>query len=401
MKTAERDPQSYFAIIDSFLKQAELSEREYLMLTSELRRYLTIKLEKGKYVHPMITKFCTDWYREFYRLIGFKDPYKNLKIKSNVEASRILPLLDPISFEDMLKISVKGNQLDYGAVLVINPDITQIEQEFKKFKELAFTLDDSAELKSAIENAKNILFLPDNAGEIIFDIPLLKYLNSKVPKNRIKIAAKETPMLNDVTISELKELGIDQYGTLISTGSNCFGLHEEDVSMDFKRILKNADLIIAKGQAYLEFFTEYNFNNIFNITRIKYPVINEALGMLEPHQNVILSSKRYQETGKSYEYGTLHPKIIKRDNISEFCQKIRNENKTIVTANGSFDIMHLGHIRTLEDAKKQGDVLIVGINSDDSVKKIKGPDRPINDVDKRKNIFTGSILIEEMIVAGI
>lgn len=56
----------------------------------------------------------------------------------------------------------------------------------------------------------------------------------------------------------------------------------------------------------------------------------------------------------------------------------KKEGKKIVFTNGCFDILHLGHITYLEQAKKQGDILIVGVNSDKSVKKLKGNERPIN-----------------------
>jgi len=53
------------------------------------------------------------------------------------------------------------------------------------------------------------------------------------------------------------------------------------------------------------------------------------------------------------------------------------EGKSVVTTNGSYDILHAGHIKSLEESKAQGDVLIVGINSDHSVRQYKSPDRPI------------------------
>lgn len=70
--------------------------------------------------------------------------------------------------------------------------------------------------------------------------------------------------------------------------------------------------------------------------------------------------------------------IIPRDKLSIIIKRLRDEGKTIVTCNGVFDLLHLGHLRFLEEAKSQGDILIVGINSDSSVKLTK-PDRPIND----------------------
>ncbi|MBI3035432.1 D-glycero-beta-D-manno-heptose 1-phosphate adenylyltransferase [Candidatus Woesearchaeota archaeon] len=59
-------------------------------------------------------------------------------------------------------------------------------------------------------------------------------------------------------------------------------------------------------------------------------------------------------------------------------KRLRKQNKKIVTTNGVFDILHLGHVKYLEEAKKLGDVLIVGVNADASVKKFKGDKRPIN-----------------------
>tara|TARA_Y100000310_G_scaffold167610_2_gene167543 strand:+ start:28680 stop:29162 length:483 start_codon:yes stop_codon:yes gene_type:complete len=71
-------------------------------------------------------------------------------------------------------------------------------------------------------------------------------------------------------------------------------------------------------------------------------------------------------------------KIKSRDEIKKIVNILREQNKKIVTTNGSFDILHVGHIQSLVDAKKQGDVLIVGLNSDSSIKQYKSLNRPIN-----------------------
>jgi rfaE bifunctional protein nucleotidyltransferase chain/domain len=61
-----------------------------------------------------------------------------------------------------------------------------------------------------------------------------------------------------------------------------------------------------------------------------------------------------------------------------------NRNKKIVFTNGCFDILHLGHVEYLNEAKALGDVLVIGLNSDESVKRLKGADRPINNERDRK-----------------
>ncbi|SHN52105.1 D-glycero-beta-D-manno-heptose 1-phosphate adenylyltransferase [Desulfovibrio litoralis] len=79
-----------------------------------------------------------------------------------------------------------------------------------------------------------------------------------------------------------------------------------------------------------------------------------------------------------------HPKILSRSQLSDTLETLRKTNKRIVFTNGCFDIIHPGHVDLLERAKKYGDVLILGLNSDDSVRRQnKGPDRPLNSFEVR------------------
>jgi cytidyltransferase-related domain len=79
--------------------------------------------------------------------------------------------------------------------------------------------------------------------------------------------------------------------------------------------------------------------------------------------------------------------ISSRDNLRSILERLRAEGKIIVFTNGCFDIIHVGHIKILFEAKKQGDILIVGINDDDSVKRLKGKDRPILPLSARQVIL--------------
>ena len=69
-------------------------------------------------------------------------------------------------------------------------------------------------------------------------------------------------------------------------------------------------------------------------------------------------------------------KIKARNDLASISKNLKNEGARIVFTNGCFDLLHLGHVRYLREAKKLGDILIVGVNSDDSVTALKGPDRP-------------------------
>ncbi len=89
---------------------------------------------------------------------------------------------------------------------------------------------------------------------------------------------------------------------------------------------------------------------------------------------------------------------ILNDNLSEVIQSYRRQNKKIVFTNGCFDLLHIGHIRYLEEAAALGDVLIVGINSDSSVKKLKGPTRPIQNENDRAEILASLKAVDHTVI---
>ena len=79
--------------------------------------------------------------------------------------------------------------------------------------------------------------------------------------------------------------------------------------------------------------------------------------------------------------------FLLKDNI-EIINRTKAERKKIVFTNGCFDLLHVGHIRYLAQAKKLGDFLIIGLNSDSSVKELKGENRPINSFEDRATLLS-------------
>lgn len=80
-------------------------------------------------------------------------------------------------------------------------------------------------------------------------------------------------------------------------------------------------------------------------------------------------------------------KIKTPDEIRAIVSDLKKKNRTIVFTNGCFDLMHYGHIRYLEEAKKLGDSLVVGLNSDSSVRRIKGDKRPLTQERDRARVL--------------
>lgn len=91
-------------------------------------------------------------------------------------------------------------------------------------------------------------------------------------------------------------------------------------------------------------------------------------------------------------------KIKTLEELKEIIKKLKKQNKKIVTTNGVFDILHLGHVKYLEEAKKLGDVLIVAINSDSSTKQIKGPKRPINNQEARAQVLSALEFVDFIVI---
>jgi rfaE bifunctional protein nucleotidyltransferase chain/domain len=93
-------------------------------------------------------------------------------------------------------------------------------------------------------------------------------------------------------------------------------------------------------------------------------------------------------------------KIVSRTQIKQIVEQLKNSGRKIVFTNGCFDILHIGHLELLEAARQYGDVLIVGLNSDDSVRRLKGSQRPINKEVDRARLLAALTVVDYVVVFG-
>ncbi|HEV2349899.1 MAG TPA: adenylyltransferase/cytidyltransferase family protein [Terriglobia bacterium] len=91
-------------------------------------------------------------------------------------------------------------------------------------------------------------------------------------------------------------------------------------------------------------------------------------------------------------------KIIPRSQVSNLGDRLRGEGRRIVFANGCFDILHVGHVRYLQGAKNQGDVLVVGVNSDRTVRELKGPGRPLLEAGARAELVAALESVDFVVI---
>ena len=90
--------------------------------------------------------------------------------------------------------------------------------------------------------------------------------------------------------------------------------------------------------------------------------------------------------------------VLRRENTAEFVRNLQKSGKTVVATNGCFDILHVGHVRYLQKSKSFGDYLIVLLNSDKSVKLIKGEGRPINNENDRAEILSALSCVDYVVL---
>ena len=97
---------------------------------------------------------------------------------------------------------------------------------------------------------------------------------------------------------------------------------------------------------------------------------------------------------------TAESKIVERTAVAERLRAARSEGKRVVFANGCFDTLHVGHVRYLEGAKREGDLLVVGVNADASVRGLKGTGRPVLDEHARAQLVAGLRMVDYVVIFG-
>ena len=94
----------------------------------------------------------------------------------------------------------------------------------------------------------------------------------------------------------------------------------------------------------------------------------------------------------------IRAKIVTREDLLSRLEGFRKDGRTVGFTNGCFDIIHMGHIDYLNKASALADLLVVGLNSDASVKKIKGPDRPLQVQDSRALVLASMVFIDFVVI---
>ena len=226
-------------------------------------------------------------YRDLYNKAGILDPYAEIKRISTEAALMALPAIDKIveplegyaRFRACLASSIAGNVIDFNTGGHM-PDLENLVEVFNSILTDGFAIDDSEHLWRSLQaRTGKLLFLADNAGEHILDIPLLRLL--KDLGWSVTFIVKGQAMINDVTIEEVRGTEIEKLTQIADTGAWAHGVPIQWVSREFLQLVTESDIVISKGQANIETFPEIQQEtNIetYYITRAKCPHISQAVG---------------------------------------------------------------------------------------------------------------------------
>ncbi len=233
----------------------------------------------GRYIHKLIEEYKGfDIYKEE------KEFYNNLILSIEEDIDHILSSSND-SFLSMLKLIIEGNYIDFG-ISSLNIDHKEVEKNLKKIVEedITFIGIDYSSLKEKIYNAENILYLADNCGEVILDYFFIKRF---LPKEKVIFVVRGENIINDVTLKEVKEIGIDKVvNKIITTGDNAPGVVLKTSSEEFIKEFYVSDLIILKGQGNYEGLSDVNRGNILFFLKVKCDVVAEDL-KVEKFSNVV------------------------------------------------------------------------------------------------------------------
>jgi D-beta-D-heptose 7-phosphate kinase/D-beta-D-heptose 1-phosphate adenosyltransferase len=93
-------------------------------------------------------------------------------------------------------------------------------------------------------------------------------------------------------------------------------------------------------------------------------------------------------------------RVLSQPDAAAFAEQARAAGRRVVFTNGVFDILHPGHVRYLQEARALGDLLIIGLNADASVRANKGPSRPINSEDERAEVLAALACVDAVVIFG-
>lgn len=202
---------------------------------------------------PVIVREINDIQKEMF---GREDDYseakeyynqlmlgKEAEIQKNVDASK-----EPL--KRAIQYAMIGNYIDFGALNTVDEE--QLNKLLSEVSEYNINAGEYNALVGDLSAAGNMVYLTDNCGEIVLDKVLIRQIQKEFPNINITVMVKGGPILNDATMEDATQVGMDKLANVIDNGNNTAGTCVEKLSETAAAILDSADVILSKGQANYE-----------------------------------------------------------------------------------------------------------------------------------------------------
>jgi len=264
---------TYFDCIPCFVRQTleavRFATNDQAVQEQVLRKVLSVASEMDLRTSPPV--MGQRIHRLIRTLTGRDDPYRRVKDKFNRLAlqwyHQLKPRVDNAddAMETAARLAIAGNIIDFGVNSRLDDSSLHDAIDHALTAEIVGSFDT---FREAVGSAENILYLADNAGEIVFD----RLLIEQIPVEKVTVVVKGQPVINDATITDAQTSGLTDLIEVVENGSDAPGTILAECSQEFQRRFERADLVIAKGQGNYETLSDVD-QNIFFMLKVKCPVI--------------------------------------------------------------------------------------------------------------------------------
>jgi D-beta-D-heptose 7-phosphate kinase / D-beta-D-heptose 1-phosphate adenosyltransferase len=246
----------------------------------------------------------------------------------------------------------------------------------------------------ANENNKKLLVDPKGSNYSKYKGAYLLTPNKKEACQATKISIKDNNSLTKALIALKEECDLSY--SLITLSEQGVAIFDSElrihptVAREIFDVTGAGDTVLASLGFALA--SNIDIDEAVKFANLASGVVVGKIGSATATLNEIIEYESSLNKSNSYEH------IKTWDEISSILFELRSKDKKIVFTNGCFDILHIGHIKYLEKAKSYGDILIIGLNSDISVRKLKGKNRPINNQVDRSYILASIEVVDYVII---
>ncbi|MBE2899706.1 hypothetical protein DNK57_02535 [Methanothermobacter thermautotrophicus] len=273
----------YYECAPCFLRQAREAldlatddEELKIRVMENILELLSERFRRGQVSNELGTRM----HRLIKDMTGSEDPYREEKRRCNEIAWRFLPAVREYleahsDLESHVRVAITGNIIDFGALGLDFDHDRGIHESLRA----PLRINHVPILEERLRDASEVLYLLDNTGEILFDRPLIEKLAEYGVS--VKVAVKGEPILNDACMEDALEAGLDEVAEIVTTGTDSVGIVYGDLSDEFRRMLDETELVIAKGMGNYEGLTEVSdgSRDIFCLLNAKCSAIARDLGV--------------------------------------------------------------------------------------------------------------------------